>query len=73
MYCNHCLAALILCDQIRAYCYVSKLEVRDFVPNPNAVDELMDRIVPSLQRMGDKVSEGIRTVLAPASARRQRT
>lgn len=63
----------LLCEQISSYCYVAKLEVRDYVPNPNAVDELMDKIVPSLQRMGDKVSEGIRAVLAPAASRRQRS
>ena len=63
----------LLCEQISSYCYVAKLEVRDYVPNPNAVDELMDKIVPSLQRMGDKVSEGIRGVLTPAASRRQRS
>ena len=62
----------ILHDQIRSYCYVTRLEVVDFVPNPNAVDDLMDTIVPSLQRMGDKFSEAIRAVVAQPSSRRQR-
>ena len=59
--------------QIGTYCYVTQLEVRDYVPNPNAVDEMMDKIAPSLQKMSDKVSEGIRNVLhAPSGSSRGR-
>ena len=37
--------------------------MRDYVPNPNAVDDMMDKIGPQLQRMGDKVSEGLRSLV----------
>ena len=53
----------LLVEAVGAYCYVSKLVVRDYVPNPNAVDELMDKLAPSLKVVGDKVSETLRGVL----------
>ena len=46
-------------SQVRQYIYVSRVEVTDYVPNPNAVDELMDRVTPALQRLGDKLSDGV--------------
>ena len=59
----------LLYQQIHQHCYVAKLEVRDYVPNPNAVDDLMDKLIPGLQRVGDKVSEGLRAVLQPNERR----
>ena len=65
------LANHLLFEQIRSYCYVCRLEVCDYVPNPNAVDDIMDKIGPSLQRVGDKVSEGLRAALGERRASRR--
>ena len=53
----------LLCSQVSAYLYVSRLTVRDYVPNPNAVDELMDKIGPTLKTVSDTLSHGMRTVV----------
>ena len=34
-------------------------QVTDYVPNPNAVDELMDKLTPALAKVTDKVCFGI--------------
>ena len=34
----------LLCAAVGAHLYVSRLEVRDYVPSHNAVDELMDKL-----------------------------
>lgn len=50
----------ILCAQVGAYCYVARLEIRDYVSAPNIADEFVDKLAPSIQKMGDKLSDGIR-------------
>lgn len=65
----------LLCDKVGDSYYVTQLVVRDYVPSPNAVDELMDKIGPSLKAVGDKVSDAVRSVFPPqqsAAARGRR-
>ena len=49
----------LLVAAVGSYCYVTRLVVRDYVPNPNAVDEFMDKVGPALQSAGQKVSEAV--------------
>jgi len=42
---------------VGSFCYVSRVEVRDYVPNPNAVDEIMDKVGPALESGVQKVGE----------------
>jgi hypothetical protein len=61
----------LLHHAISSYCYVSRLTVSDYVPNPNAIDELMDRVTPAIQRIGDKMVDGIKGIVdRPNGARR---
>ena len=53
----------LLCDAVGAYCYVSKMTVRDYVPNPNVVDDMMDKLVPALKVAGDKVSDAMKAIV----------
>ena len=53
----------LLCDAVGAYCYVSKMVVRDYVPNPNVVDDMMDKLVPALKVAGDKVSDAMKAIV----------
>ena len=60
----------MLVDQVSHVMYVSRVTVTDYVPNPNAVDDLMDKLAPTLQKVGDKVSEGFRAMMEKAPSRR---
>ena len=53
----------LMVEQVGSYCYVSRLIVRDYVPNPNAVDDLVDKVGPMLQSAGQRVSDVVGKVL----------
>ena len=53
----------LLVEAVGAYCYVAKTEVRDYVPNTNALDEFMDKTALRVEAMGSKVSEKIKQLI----------
>jgi len=52
----------LMVAQVASYCYVSRVVVRDYVPNPNAVDEFMDKVGPAIETGVQKVSEAVSKV-----------
>ena len=53
----------LLVDAVGDYCYVARTEVRDYVPNPNALDNLVDKLGPKMERVSAKVSQKIKQLI----------
>lgn len=49
----------LLHARVGQFMYVSRLAVANYQPNTNAIDEFMDKLAPALQRMGDKLGDGL--------------
>ena len=58
----------LMVEKIGSYAYVSRLEIRDYVPNPNAVDELMDKVGPAIETGVQKVGEVVTKVFHGAQS-----
>ena len=54
----------LLCDAVGEYCYVTRMVVRDYVPNPNVVDDMMDKLVPALKTAGDKMGVAVKALVS---------
>ena len=53
----------LLVDAVGAHCYVSRVEVKDYVYQSNKLDDWVDqKAIPALTKLSDKVSEKFKEV-----------
>ena len=74
-------ANALLCERVRAFCYVTRVSVVDYRPNATQVDEWINKLEAGLEKVGDgvrkvtdqvgdKMNEGIRTMRSSRGSRR---